>query len=297
MERTIGWKWKGGAVTLGLDEAGIGPSVLLLPALSSISTRGEMRPLFERLASRFAVASVDWPGFGMLARPRADWSPELLSAFLDWLIEDGVVSPPRAIVAAGHAAAYALYRAAVRRGPAERLVLIAPTWRGPLPTMMGGGRPWFSAVRTAFDLPLAGELLYGLNVSRPVVAKMAREHVYSARRFLSGGRLAAKLAVTRASGARHASVRFVTGALDRVASREAFLDLAHRANVPILVVYGEETPPRSRAEMEAMAALPNVRIERLPKGKLALHEEFPDAVAAAIMPFLGALSSRSPDAA
>jgi hypothetical protein len=38
----------------------------------------------------------------------------------------------------------------------------------------------------------------------------------------------------------------------------------------------DEMPTRWRAEIEFMAALPNVQIERLPRGKLSLHEEFPD---------------------
>ena len=57
------------AFVLGLDEAGDVPSVLLLPALSSISTRGEMHPLMERLASQFRVVAIDWPGFGTRSRP------------------------------------------------------------------------------------------------------------------------------------------------------------------------------------------------------------------------------------
>jgi hypothetical protein len=68
-------------------------------------------------------------------------------------------------------------------------------------------------------------------------------------------------------------------------SRAAFLDLGRRSNVLILVVYGDEAPPKSRSEMEALAELPNVQVERLAKGKLAIHEEFPDAVASAVMPF------------
>ncbi len=281
----ITFQCDGAEVVLGMDEAGEGRSVALLPALSSISTRNEMMPLFDRLSSEFRVATVDWPGFGNLPRPRADWSPEILSRFLDWFLNEAIAAPCQ-IVAAGHAAAYALQAAARRPGMIERLVLIAPTWRGPLPTMMGGQRPWFSRVRAAIDNPVAGPLLYRLNVSRPVLDRMARRHVYSSADWLAGERLAAKLEVTGAPGARHASVRFVSGALDRVDSREAFLDLARRAGAPILVVYGAETPPRSLAEIEALAALPNVRLERLPIGKLAIHEELPDEVAAAIMPFL-----------
>jgi pimeloyl-ACP methyl ester carboxylesterase len=81
-------------------------------------------------------------------------------------------------------------------------------------------------------------------------------------------------------------VRFVTGRLDALVSRDDFLALARRAGVPILLVYGAETPPRSRAEMEALAAIPNVESARLPRGKLAVHEEFPDATVEAIAPFL-----------
>ena len=286
MRRTIHWKWENDEVTLGMDEAGNGTSVVLLPALSSISTREEMLPLLDRLSSQFRVSTVDWPGFGDLARPREDWSPEILSAFLDWFLGE-IISPPHAIVAAGHAATYALRQAVCRPGMVERLVLIAPTWRGPLPTMMDGERPWFARVRAVIDRPIIGPLLYRLNVSRFVVSRMARGHVYSDPGWLIGDHLAKKLAVTRAEGARYGSVRFVTGALDRVDSRAAFLDLARRANVPVLVIYGAETPRKSRAEMEALRDVSNVRLKQLSAGKLAVHEELPDVVAGAIEPFLG----------
>lgn len=284
MERRIDCRWEGATVKLGMEETGRGASVVLLPALSSISTRAEMRPLFDRLKSDFHVATVDWPGFGDLPRPRADWSPDALSAFLNWFLSE--ISPgSHALVAAGHATTYALYHAVWRPDSVDRLVLIAPTWRGPLPTMMGY-RPWFVRARTAIDLPLIGQLLYRINVSRLIVTRMAREHVYSDPNWLSGDRLTAKLAVTRAPGARHASVRFVSGYLDRVTSHEGFLSLVQKAGKPTLVVYGDETPTRSRAEIESLAALPNVRIDRLPKGKLSLHEEFPDEVISVIRPFL-----------
>jgi pimeloyl-ACP methyl ester carboxylesterase len=118
------------------------------------------------------------------------------------------------------------------------------------------------------------------------VRRMGGEHVYSDPNWLSGDRLSAKLAVAHAQGARHASARFVAGCLDRVDSRPQFLDLVRSLNEPVLVIYGDETPPRSRAEMDALAELPNVRMERLPKGKLSIHEEFPASIASIIRPFL-----------
>ncbi len=284
MTRELHWSWEGQTIPLGLDEAGEGPAALLLPALSSISTRGEMQPLLERLQHGHRVVTVDWPGFGDRRRPKLDYSPVMLQAFLDWLLTE-IVPRPALLVAAGHASAYALDHLARHPGTIGRLVLVAPTWRGPFPTMMGGERPWFARIRAAVDAPVLGPALYALNLSGPVIRKMVVGHVYSDPAWLTPERMAAKRAVTSAAGARHASVRFVTGGLDRVASRDAFLALAEKAAVPTLVVYGAETPPKSRAEMEALAARPGIESVRLPQGKLSLHEEFPDAVAAAITRF------------
>jgi pimeloyl-ACP methyl ester carboxylesterase len=285
MDREISYGLDGCEITLALSEAGAGPSVVLLPALSSISTCEEMRPLLDRLAPKFHVVSVDWPGFGSRPRPRYDWSPAALSGFLDWFLTE-VVPKPHRIIAAGHAATYAIHQLAQRPGATRRLVLIAPTWRGPLPTVMNGQRSWFARIRAAMDSPIIGPLLYRINVSRFVISKMARGHVYDDPEWLSGQRLAAKIAITRTRGARYGSVRFVTGSLDPLHSRESFLDLARRANVPILLLYGDRTPRKSRAEMEALAQIPGVRAERLPRGKLGIHEEFPDSVADVAMPFL-----------
>jgi Alpha/beta hydrolase family len=94
-------------LVLGLDEAGDGALVLLLPALSSISTRSEMRPLMERLASQFRVVAIDWPGFGTRSRPNVHWTLDALSIFLEHVLER-VVDRPHGIMAAGHAASYVL---------------------------------------------------------------------------------------------------------------------------------------------------------------------------------------------
>src|SRR5262245_16245765 len=281
----VAWSWRGETVRVGIDWLGSGPSVLLLPALSSISTRREMRPLQKRLSAQYRIAAIDWPGFGDQSRPALDWDPEAYSAFLAFLLTS-VIPHPHAIIAAGHAATYALKHVAGDATATGRLVLIAPTWRGPLPTMMGGHRPFFGRLCRLVDLPGIGPLIYRLNVNRMMVRRMGAGHVYVDRGFLTEERLREKLAVTRATGARFASVRFVTGLLDPLRSRDEFLELARQAAVPILLVHGAETPPRSRAEMEALAALPNVSSVRLPRGKLAVHEELPDATAEDIAPFL-----------
>lgn len=283
--RDFVWDGAGEKIAIGLDEAGAGPLVLLLPALSSISTRQEMRGLMAELAPYFHVVAVDWPGFGDKPRPKRDWTADLLSRYLEFVLRD-IVPKPFAIIAAGHAAGYALDYLAGHPDEVRRVVSIAPTWRGPFPTMTGDYKGWFSALRGAIDAPILGNVLYALNLSRPVMDRMVGRHVYSDADWLKGDDLAAKRAVTAAPGARHGSVRFVTGALDRLRSREDFLDRARQAALPHLLVYGEETPRKSKAEMAALSVLPGVETVLFRKGRLSLHEEFAWKVGFAILTFL-----------
>jgi hypothetical protein len=115
----------------------------------------------------------------------------------------------------------------------------------------GGRRPFFNRLCKWIDLPLLGPLLYKLNVNTFVVRFMAAGHVYAEPKWLSGDRLREKLAITRARCARSASIRFGTGELDPLETRDQFLVKARDAAIPILTIYGDQTPLRSRAEMHA----------------------------------------------
>jgi pimeloyl-ACP methyl ester carboxylesterase len=152
---------------------------------------------------------------------------------------------------------------------------------------MGKRHTAFRHIARAGDLPVIGDLIYRLNVNPFMVRMMALGHVYRDPGALPERVMAEKLAVTRAAGARHASIRFVVGELDPMTSREEFLDAARQVTEPILVIYGADTPPKSKAEMAELAALPNVRTALLPAGKLAIHEEFAEEVAGALRAFLG----------
>jgi pimeloyl-ACP methyl ester carboxylesterase len=256
----------------------------MLPALSSISTRAEMRPLAEQLAFTFTTISADWPGFGDKPRPSVAWTPQAYRAFLKHILQE--LPKVTATIAVGHGAGYLLAHAAEHPGSAGRLCVVAPTWRGPLPTMMGKRHGMFRLISKLVDLPVIGSALYRLNVNQPMIRMMARGHVYADPSWLNKRRLAEKLAVTNAPGARFASFRFVSGELDPMSTRERFLATARHVTDPILVVYGAATPKRSKAEMEALAKVQNVQSRELPVGKLAIHEEFPSLVADIIRPFL-----------
>ena len=290
----ITWTWNGAAVRVGFDRVGEGSTVLLLPAFSSISTRQEMRPLQERLASEFATVAIDWPGFGTEPRPPIAWEPAAYVTFLQYVLTH-VTPHPFATVAAGHATSYALLAAATAPGSLGSLCLVAPTWRGPLPTMMPARRGVGAWVTRASDIPIFGAVLYRFNVNAPVVRLMARGHVYSDPNWLVGERFQQKMAVTSAPGARYAAIRFVTGMLDLVLDQAPFIELAKRVKDPIIVLYGAETPRRSKAEMETLASLPHVDAAELPHGKLAVHEEFPDAVVEKLNAFLRSAALKQTD--
>ena len=153
--------------------------------------------------------------------------------------------------------------------------------------MMGGHPTAFRYLSKLVDLPVMGSALYRLNVNRPMIRMMSRGHVYSDPAWLNAERMAQKLAVTEAQGARHASFRFVAGELDPMSSQHAFLATASRVSDPLLVIYGADMPARSKAEIEALIRLPNVQSHELPTGKLSVHEEFPTQVAELVRAFIG----------
>lgn len=272
----------GRTLAMPCDVVGSGPDVVLLPALSSISARSEMRPLARDLGRDYRCLIPDWPGFGNQARVRLPMTRETMHAFLDGLI--AAKPGPYALgVAAGHAAPYLVAAAARHRGLFRRLVLVAPTWRGPLPTAMGPERRGlFSVLRRVVELPLVGDALYRINISRPVIGMMMRAHVFSDPDHVTPGVIADKHAITRQIGGRFGTAAFVTGGLDPVETREAFLSLFEAPGLPpILVLRPERAPRRSGAEMDALVATGRVVRETIP-GALSAHEEYAGEVAEAI---------------
>lgn len=261
--------------------------MLLLPALSSISTRHEMWPLQERLSSHYRTVSVDWPGFGDQPRPAIDWTPDAYSAFLEHVL-DTIAPRPHAVIAAGHGATL---RACPCLQP-NRLVRTACAAGSDLARTSADHDEWTPAFpRSALQgcRPAGGRTgAVQADVNRLVVRFTAAGHVCADPAWLTGELLRGKLAVTWAAGVRHASIRFVTGELDPLETREQFLALARRSGIPMLMVYGNQTPPRSRAEMEAIAKVDTIQSSCLPEGKLSLYEEFAAEVADAVAPFLAA---------
>ena len=84
---TFAWSWRGTPVPVGYEcsgPAGADP-ILMLPAMSTVSTRDELKALARRLDNRRCII-MDWPGFGDTARPRLDYDRGLCRGFLDALV-------------------------------------------------------------------------------------------------------------------------------------------------------------------------------------------------------------------
>ena len=163
LARQSRYSWHVGERTIEIaisDSGGSGPAWLLLPALSTISSRREWQPFADALGEGQAsptaappprLITIDWPGFGESDRPRIAYNAELMARCLVDVRRD-LCPADCGVIAAGHAAGIALL-AAERHGLAFRdWILVAPTWRGPFPTMAGRRSRAFPVLLNATQL-------------------------------------------------------------------------------------------------------------------------------------------------
>jgi pimeloyl-ACP methyl ester carboxylesterase len=278
------WSWQGQLLSIAYETEGVGSPLLLLPSFSTVSSRTELSELAGYLSSQFQVTTIDFPGFGDSSRSRLDYSPPLYRQFLVDFVKD-IYTAPITMIAAGHAAGYAIDFAARVPNSVAKLVLVAPTWRGPLPTMARGQKPWLQVVRELIRTPILGQFLYRLNTTPSFLKFMYRRHVYTDIDKLTPDLLSQKRQLTQQPGARFGAGAFVTGGLDPYIDRSEAIAHLQSLSIPVMVAIGENSPPKSKAEMLALAAVPNVISQTLP-GTLGLHEEYPTELYDAILPFL-----------
>jgi pimeloyl-ACP methyl ester carboxylesterase len=128
---TFPWSWRGAPVPVAYELSGPAAAepILMLPALSTVSTREELKDLANQLQTRRCIIT-DWPGFGDTARPRLDYDRALCRGFLEALfahLRGQLKRPSSPVLACGHAAGYAIDLEARHPGTFTHLVLIAPT--------------------------------------------------------------------------------------------------------------------------------------------------------------------------
>ena len=273
------WHFLGKQYRIVYETIGQGNPVLILPAFSTVSSRTEMKGIAQILATQYRVTVLDWLGFGESECPPVDYNRGLFHQLLQDFVKS-VFNSPLVLIAAGHASGYALKLALDNPDIVSKLILVAPTWQGPL-KVMGLPDGVRNGVKTLVRLPLIGQALYHLNTTPFFLRLMYKRHVYVDETKLTPKFIAQKHQITAKNGARYASAAFVTGAIDPVAKREEFLHLLTSVSMPVLIILAENAPPKSKAEMIAMAELEEVQTVRL-GGTLGIYEEYPETVSEAI---------------
>ena len=255
---------------------------LLLPALSTVSSRGEWHDFADAMDERCQLVSFDWPGFGDSERPAIAYNANTLREALTGILQhlQGADLNKINVVAAGHSVPIALGLAEQCSRQWAQIVVVAPTFRGPLPTMTGRAGQSFNWVRRLVALPLIGPLLYRLNTSRAILKLMLRRHVWVNRNLLTPQRLREQQQISRQPGARFASVAFVSGGLDAASDSRWWLTQIQNLHCPLHVVLANEAPPRSKQEMLTLADKAD-RVSDI-DGRLGLHEEFGQELAQSV---------------
>jgi len=282
--RSLPWHWQGQDIQITLETLGSGAPVLLVPSLSMVSSRSEMKALAQYLSRRFRVMTFDWPGFGDSDRLNLNYSAAMYRQCLKDVVQELAGGEPVAAVAAGHGAGFTLQ--VIRECPElwTKVVALSPTWKSPftsagLRDLLGG------VVRQVVRTPWIGSLIYRLNSSKWFLRLRHQKAAYTKPENQEGALLDQKQALTRKVGARHGAIAYVTGALDPVRDSQEFVDLFAAPPKKVLVLFGENVPADQQEDLEAIAALPTVQCEMLP-GSLALHEEYAAQVAKTVTQFL-----------
>ncbi|WP_107667619.1 alpha/beta fold hydrolase [Cyanothece sp. BG0011] len=277
------WHWQNEQFQVTYETLGQGNPILLLPAFSTVSSRTEMAGIAQLLAQQYQVYLLDWLGFGDSQRPALDYNPQLYHQLLKDFV-NATFQQPVIIIAAGHTVGYALELAKIAPETVSKLILIAPTWRGPL-RVMGVPQSIRNSIKNLVRTPIIGQFLYYLNTTPGFLKFMYRRHVYTDSTKLTDEFISNKRNITQQKGARFAPVAFVTGTLDPIETREDFLSLIESLSQPILTIIAEQSPPYSKQEMEAINTIDQVKTVSLP-GTLGISEEFSELVTENIKNFL-----------
>ncbi|NES23627.1 MAG: alpha/beta hydrolase [Symploca sp. SIO3E6] len=277
------WNWQGKQYRVVYETVGKGKPILLLPAFSTVSSRTEMQGIAKILGTNYQVTVLDWLGFGESECPPVDYNPQLFQQLLGDFVK-AVFDSSIILLAAGHTSGYALKLAQDNPNLISQLILVAPTWQGPL-RVMGLPETVRNFVKNLVRSPVIGQGLYYLNTTPSFLRLMYKRHVYVDESKLTPEFISQKHQITAKDGGRYAPAAFVTGTIDPVTNREQFLQLLNSTSIPVLIIVADNAPPKSKAEMEAMAELEQLPTVRL-SGTLGIHEEYSEAVTEAIQNFI-----------
>jgi pimeloyl-ACP methyl ester carboxylesterase len=297
----LGWgrthRYAGHLGQVVFQELGAGPPIVLLHALGPGYDSRQWGPAAEALASHFRVLAPDLPGWGRSAAVEP-W-PELYLAGLAELLV-AVVREPAVLVAAGHAAAFAVSLAAELPDQIRTLALVAPAGRfagaaGAAwvagPTGAAGRLPAGQLVADLLEVPLLRVSALDALTSRAALAHHLRRHAYAAPERVDAALIEHHYRVSHLPEHRQALAAYWRGELDL----PTVANLS-RLRMPVWIGWGAASPAAEPAHAAAAASSlpPGSRIEILHGSRELPHAEQPLAFSHALTRFIAQLPGAQP---
>ena len=266
LQRT--YRWRG--MDVAYTEAGDAddPDLVLLHGLNAAGSSGEWRKVFDRLSEEYHVVAPDLPGFGRSDRPAIRYSAAFYEEFVaDFLAEFAAEDDDSdlTVLASSLTAAYTV--AAAETVDLSRLVLVCPTTNAGMP----GETTW---VRELLRLPLAGEALFNLIVSKPAIDYFNADHGYADPSGPDAEWQEYEWLTAHQENARFAPAAFVAGDLD------SDIDLAGTlaaVDATTTIVWGRETELTPVSEGRTLAEAADAELLVFDRAKLLPHVERGDA--------------------
>lgn len=250
---------------------GRGPALLLVHSINAAASAAEMRPLHERAAATHTVFTPDLPGYGLSDRSDRAYSPRL---FTDALHQVMAAVHQRCGPAAVPAVGLSLGCEFLARAAAERprdyakLALISPTgfmgqrrWRGP----PGSTRAVPGMLRLLRGPGWGGPLFRGL--TRPGVIRYFLRRTWGSE-AIDEALWAYDVQVTRAPGAEHAPLHFLSGGLFSADIHDVYDAIA----APVWVAHGDRGDFTDYRGLAPFAAKAHWRVTPLRSGALPQFE-------------------------
>jgi pimeloyl-ACP methyl ester carboxylesterase len=260
-------------VRVRLHQSGAGPDVLLLHGFpETLQSYWDVAP---RLAPRFRVHAIDWPGFGASDRPRGfDYNPRGFAAFLEKLLPALELKKPH-LVGPDIAMSPVLLFAAAHPDRAGRIVVGDGKWAVRTRTLS-----WELRV---IETPILSSVLVHL------APRMAMAMTWQ-RGFFRPRRLPRPIWEDMLAPARYADARAISSRYFLAMNRDLATceQQVREVKSPLLVVWGSHDVFIDKAMGEELAAVTGARLEIIPEAGHFLHQEKPAQFATLVEQFLTA---------
>ncbi len=262
---------------VAVHTAGSGPPLLLVHSVNAAASAAEVRPLHDHYAAFHTVFSPDLPGFGATVRPKILYTPRLMTDALH-----GVTRHIRRQF--GHQAIDALALSlsceflarAAHEAPGDyrSLALVSPTG-------LSGSRPRRGPQGSTAAMPRLHRALQWLGpglfalLTRPSVIRFFLRKTWGGP-AIDTLMFEEAVATARVSGAEHAPLSFLSGALF---SRD-ILSIYESLRLPVWMCHGVRGDFTDYRQKEGLAQRANWQMQVFPTGALPHFECLPEFCAA-----------------